>query len=158
VEYLSGEYEQVLELVAHARSSGDNASFNAAIEALALIHAGPVAANLKHIETCVRSFPECLLLHGALGYACAISGQTGRAWETIHGLKRLKGDSAYPIALVMMGLDERQQAISCLETSWAEGSLWSLGFRSDPILRPLANNPRFESLLRKMGSRVALSA
>jgi tetratricopeptide (TPR) repeat protein len=158
VEYLSGEYEQVLELVAHARSSGDNASFNAAIEALALIQVGPVSQGLKQIEACVRTYPDCLVLTGALGYAYAVSGQTGRAGDTIHRLKRMRGDSAYPIALAMMGLDERQQALSCLETSWAEGSLWSLGFRSDPILRPLSNNPRFESMLRKIGTPVPLSA
>jgi len=150
VEYLAGNYDQALELAAQARASGDNGSVNAAIEAMALIHTGPVAPRLKQIEVSVRSFPECLLLQGALGYAYAISDQTGKAWETIQNLKRMKGDCAYPVALVLMGLDERPQAITSLEASYAEGSLWSLGFRADPILRPLSDNPRFESLLRKM--------
>jgi hypothetical protein len=64
----------------------------------------------------------------------------------------MKGDVAYPLALISMGLDEKSQAISYLEASYAEGSLWSLGFRFDPILKQLRENSRFEFLLQKMGS------
>ncbi len=65
-------------------------------------------------------------------------------------LPRMGGDSEYAIALVLIGLKERQQAIPFLEASFAEGSLWSLGFRSDPLLQPLRDDLRFASLLKKL--------
>jgi hypothetical protein len=150
VAYLSGDFERALELAAQARASGDHGSVSAAIEALALTQAGSVVRNLKRVEAIAGEFPQSLVLQGALGYAYAVSDQTGRAWKTIQSLQRMQGDSAYPQALVLTGLEEKHMAISNLEASYAEGSLWSLGLRFDPILNPLRDHPRFAALLRKL--------
>jgi hypothetical protein len=64
---------------------------------------------------------------------------------------RKKANCGYALAIVLIGLDRKLEAIPWLETSFKRGSLWSLGFRSDAILKPLRGNPRFESLLRKIG-------
>jgi hypothetical protein len=37
-----------------------------------------------------------------------------------------------------------------LEQSYREGSLWSLGFSSDPILAQLRNDPHYRLLLSKV--------
>ena len=151
VQYLAGDYEQAMETVAQARMSGETGSLIASMEALALIQSGSISSKLKRIEAIAGSYPRSLVLQGALGYACAVSDQTTRARELLHNLNRMKGDSLYPIALILMALDERNQVISCLEASYAEGSLWSLGFRSDPILQHLRDDPSFGSRLRKLG-------
>jgi hypothetical protein len=51
----------------------------------------------------------------------------------------------------LLALDERNQAITYLEASYAEGSLWSLGFQCDPILQHLRDDSSFGSRLRKLG-------
>jgi len=56
------------------------------------------------------------------------------------------------LALVFLGLQDEHEAISWLDVAFAEGSIWSLGFRSDPMLRSLKGHPAFERLLSKIGT------
>jgi thioredoxin-like negative regulator of GroEL len=151
-QYLARDYDQAIETVAQSRASGEMGSLNAATEAFALIQSGPVTAQLGRLEAFAATFPRSMALQGALGYACAVADRAERAREILNNLKRLQGDSAYPLALIYTGLDEPNQAISCLEASYAEGSLWSLGFHYDPILQPLRADSRSESRLRRLGA------
>ncbi len=149
-QYLAGDHGQALETVAQSRAGGESSSLANAVEALALIQTGPVAAVVKRIEGSAANDSGNLVLFGALGFAYALSGQQGRAQEIFRSMGRFAGKPAYPLALVLVGLDDRHQAVSCLEQSFGEGSLWSLGFRFDPALKPLFGDHRFESLLRKL--------
>jgi tetratricopeptide (TPR) repeat protein len=148
--YLAGDAERALETVAQSRAGGDSGALSAAVEAFALIQSGPISRNFTRLESIAAGFTQSPVLQGALGYAYAITDQANRAREILHSLKRLSGEPAYALALILMGLDERYQAVSCMEASYAEGSLWSLGFSSDPIFQALRGDPRFESLLRKL--------
>jgi hypothetical protein len=60
--------------------------------------------------------------------------------------------NGYALALVSMGLNNNQEAITWLEAAFAEGSLWSLGFGSDPILQRFDGDPRFIRLVAKIGA------
>jgi tetratricopeptide (TPR) repeat protein len=157
--YLAGEYEQALELIAQVRGSGGNGATLGAIEALGLLQAAPLAASLGRLETLANRFPENPTLQGALGYACARLGETGKAERIFQKLDQMsqlkKRNGGYGLALVLLGLGKRQEAVEWLEAAFAEGALWSLGFGSDPILRMLGGFPRFESLLRKAGPPAA---
>lgn len=137
MQYLAGDYEQALATVAHAGASGDSGALIRVVEALALIQDGSVAMHIQRLERMAIEFPRNLVLQGALGYAYAVTDRTGKAWEIFYNLKRRQGDNAYPLALILIGLDEKVQALLWLETSFSEGSLWSLGFRFDPFLRTL---------------------
>jgi tetratricopeptide (TPR) repeat protein len=150
VQYLAGDYDQALETVAHSRASGDNSVLTAEIEALVLMQTGPVSSMLIRIESLAGGNPQSGVLQGALGYAYAISDQPAQAQKILRSLKKPKSAPSYPLALVLMGLGERHQTASCLKASFAEGSLWSLGLRLDPIFQPLRGDVRFESLLRKL--------
>jgi hypothetical protein len=138
VEYLAGNFDQAIELTAQARASGDCGSVSGAIEALSLVHAGESTPHLEGPNESARKSGQSLLLQGAWGYACAIGGQTAQAAHFVQRLKGTRGAAAYPIALVLVGLDECVEAIALLEkTSSAENSLRSLGYGSDPTLQPL---------------------
>ncbi len=149
-QYLAGDYDQALETIAQSRAGGESSSLATAVEALALIQTGPIASTIKRIETIAAAHPSNLVLQGALGYAYSSSDQPERAQAIFRSLERLLGKPAYPLALVLIGLNDRYQAVSCLEQSFAEGSLWSLGFRFDPAVKQLVGDHRFESLLRKL--------
>jgi hypothetical protein len=59
-----------------------------------------------------------------------------------------KSYDPYAIALVLIGLNRRQEAVKRLGQSYREGSLWSLGFQCDPILARLEkDDPHFRQLL-----------
>jgi hypothetical protein len=95
-------------------------------------------------------------LQGALGYAYAITKQTGNALDAYQNLEQpsaqKKPNNAYGRALVLIGLGNARQAVPWLEAAYAEGSLWSLGFGSDPALRRLRGDLSFDLLLEKIGA------
>ena len=68
---------------------------------------------------------------------------------TVSGI-RGKVDYGYSIAITFLGLNELEAAMEWLEKSYNYGSLWSLGFRSDPILTTLRDDPDAKYLWAKM--------
>lgn len=59
-------------------------------------------------------------------------------------------NTAYAGALVMIGLGDRQSAVKLLEQSYRDGSLWSLGFQSDPILVSLREDLNYQLFLSRI--------
>lgn len=155
-KYLQGDFERALELVAQVRGSGGSGATIGAIEALALNQAGPTEESIERIEAIAAEFPRSQTLQGALGYAYAIAKQTVRALDVLQILDQpnaqKKPSNSYGRALVLIGLGHGRQATQWLEASYAEGSLWSLGFGSDPALRRLKGDPQFDSLVQKIGA------
>jgi hypothetical protein len=154
--YLSGEYERVLHLTEQMRCANGNGPVTGMVEALILAKAPISAAVLSRMEEAVREQPQNQLLHGILGYAYAQAGEEAKARnkhsQLVTWAENGRKSKGYPLALVLIGLQEEQEAISWLETAFAEGSLWSFGFRCDPMLRSLKGHPRFERLLSKIGA------
>jgi tetratricopeptide (TPR) repeat protein len=143
-EYLAGEYEHALYQIAQVRASGRSGHVFDAVEALA------------------ASSPRHDVLRGALGYVYAVNGQSQSAIELLDAMtkptKRRLGDEPYSVALILIGLKENQKAVHWLERSYRGGSLWSLGFRSDPILESLRNDPHFRQFMSKVSYPVPENA
>jgi hypothetical protein len=133
-----------------------------AVEALASIQLEEPDAYIRRMETLAVDSPHQDVLRGALGYAYAVTGQSQRASELLNAMTnpgtRSKSRQPYAIALILIGLNERQKAVHWLEQSYLEGSLWSLGFPSDPILAPLRNDPHYRLFLSKISYPVAENA
>ena len=93
---------------------------------------------------------------GYLGYAYARSGEKDQALRTLSELQELKkrsgsGDVSYDLALVEIGLGNRDEALAWLEKEYQQrdddGLLW---LKMDPIFDPLHTDPRFQELVRRM--------
>jgi tetratricopeptide (TPR) repeat protein len=157
IQYLSGNPTEALDLMTEIHASGATGATFAIVQALALTQIGPTALNLREIEDLAEQFPQSRTLLGVLGCAYALSCQTEKARLILKSLEemceRKKKSCGYALALVLVGLGRRPEAIQWLEAAYQQGSLWSLGFRSDPMLRTLDADPRFESLLKKIGSQ-----
>jgi hypothetical protein len=155
IMYLTGDFHRALDLVAQIRSGGGDLGLVTAVEALVQIQDGSLPANLGRLEKAASDFPQNHTLQGILGYAYGVAGEKGKARKTHAHLAQHseanRKSKGYALAIVSLGLDNNQEAISWLETSFAEGTLWSLGFGSDPLLRPLRGDPRFERLVCKIG-------
>jgi tetratricopeptide (TPR) repeat protein len=154
--YLSGDFQSVLALTSQMRCGAGNGPFICTVEALVLAQDPDLSANLARLESTAQDQPHNQLLQGILGYAYGIAGEESKARtkqaQLSHWAESARKNKGYPLALVSLGLHKDQEAISWLEASYAESSLWSLGFRSDPILRRLKGRPRFERLLGKIGT------
>lgn len=84
----------------------------------------------------------------------AESGRRREAAQILAELKlRAKSGYASPclIALVELGLGERDQAIASLEQGYANRDQWILCLKVDPLLDDLRSDPRFQDLLRRIG-------
>jgi tetratricopeptide (TPR) repeat protein len=158
VAYLGTDFQQVLDLVTQIRSGGGDGSVVTTVESLVLIQNGSVTANLGRLEKAASKFPQNHTLQGILGYAYALAGEKSETRKKyahlVHYSEMNRKSNGYGLAILSIGLGNHQEAIGWLEMAYAEGTLWSLGFRFDPILRPLRGDPRFESLISKIGTPV----
>ena len=94
------------------------------------------------------------LPRGLLGHLLAKLGHRDEAAKI---LEQLQADSQhryvdpYNIAIVYLGLGDREQALAALEKSYEERNGNSLQYvRTDPILDLLRGDPRFEALAEKI--------
>jgi tetratricopeptide (TPR) repeat protein len=153
-EYLAGDYANALDRIEQYRASGRHGPIMAAVEALAYIQLEAPDAQIERIEALATDYRHHDIVRGALGYAYAMAGQSQKAREILdamtHPSKRNDSREPYAAALVLIGLDERQEAVKRLEQSYREGSHWSLGFPSDPILVSLRNDSHYQLFLSKV--------
>jgi TolB-like protein/DNA-binding winged helix-turn-helix (wHTH) protein/Tfp pilus assembly protein PilF len=87
-----------------------------------------------------------------LAYAYAESGKRNEALKILNDLKSNSHDAfsnAPEIALVYVGLDEKDQAMGWLEKAYAERFNPSVLRR--PAFDPLRSDPRFQNLLHRIG-------
>lgn len=153
-EYLTGEFENAIFEIEHYRASGRHGPVTDAVEALAIIQLEKPDARIERIQALAEASPHNDVLQGALGYAYGVAGQRLKASEILDTMalskSQEKNHEPYAIALVLIGLNRIQEAVNRLEQSYRDGSVWSLGFRSDPILVPLRNGPHFRLFLSKV--------
>jgi TolB-like protein len=93
-------------------------------------------------------------LEGSLGYAQGLSGNTGKAREICEELterSRIQYVPAFSIALVYLGLGERDHALEWLNKAYQDHSAYMVFAKTDPLLDPLRSDPRFAALLHRMG-------
>jgi TolB-like protein len=94
------------------------------------------------------------LLKAELGHAYAMSGRRDKALEIRNELRELAGRryvSPYDMAILHIGLGDKDQAFSWLEKSYTERERWMVTLKVAPALDPLRIDPRFADLVRRVG-------
>jgi adenylate cyclase len=89
-----------------------------------------------------------------LGHAWGQFGEPAKAREILvdlqdsdkHGYVR-----AFGIAIIYLGLGDRDQALTWLEKGCNHRDVWALMLKVDPIYADLRTDPRFVALLRRVG-------
>jgi len=84
-----------------------------------------------------------------LAYAYALSNQIDEAVKILNDLKTRSTRDASEIALMYVGLGEKDQAMKWLETAYAEHFNPSILVR--PAFDPLRSDPRFQDLVHRIG-------
>jgi TolB-like protein/Tfp pilus assembly protein PilF len=90
----------------------------------------------------------------ALGHAFAVSGKRREAQEVLAKLKKQSEHgyvSAYDIAAIHLGLEDKNRAFEWLEKAYRERSSLLVHIKWDPRFDSLRSDPRFQDLLRRVG-------
>jgi adenylate cyclase len=94
---------------------------------------------------------------GAVASLGKVLGDSGRKREARKLLEELQEQSKhryvspYLIALVHIGLGERDQAIASLEQGYTDRDEWMMFLKVDPHMDDLRSDPGFRDLLRRIG-------
>jgi len=90
---------------------------------------------------------------GSLGHAYAIAGKSAEAREILKKISERSPQTYFPaldIALIHVGLAEKDLAFQWLERAFEERSPWLIHLRVDPRFDPLRTDQRFTSLLDRI--------
>jgi tetratricopeptide (TPR) repeat protein len=94
------------------------------------------------------------LIVASLGKVLGESGRKQEAGKLLEDLEvRSKHRYISPclIALVQIGLGEKDRAIASLEQGYTDRDQWMLYLKVDPHMDDLRADPRFENLIRRVG-------
>jgi hypothetical protein len=112
----------------------------------------PSKEGIVELKEALKVSPGSTASTANLAYGYAVSGKRD---ETVRILSDLKNQShsafsnAPEIALVYVGLDDKDQAMAWFEKDYAERFNPSVLMR--PCFDPLRSDPRFRNLLRRIG-------
>jgi tetratricopeptide (TPR) repeat protein len=150
-EYLAGSYAEVLDHIAQARESGCFGPIIGAVEALTFVQCLPRHEAIDCIGNLIVENPGNCVARGALRYLLGLDGNEEHVRRMLELLKSRRSHANvtthFAIALIHLGLDETEEAIRSIKRSYQAGSLWSLGFHSDPVLRSLEKEGEFKHFL-----------
>ncbi len=89
-----------------------------------------------------------------LAHTYAVAGQRGEARKKLEVLQeraRTKPMSSSLMALVHMGLGEKDLALEWLEKAYEQRSQWLAFLKIWPLFDGVRSDPRFKALLKKIG-------
>ncbi len=72
----------------------------------------------------------------------------------LHDLKESSAKHYFPsyhLALIYVGLGEKEQALNLLEKAYEERYPWLIHLSVEPRLDPLRSEPRFKALVSRIG-------
>ena len=121
--------------------------------ALALELKGAIPEAIAEYQKTVSITEDAAPL-GMLGRLYAAQGRKDEAQEILQQLRQKREQRytpAYYLALVYLGLGDRNEALKWLEEGYRERDGFNIGpIRVDPLLTPLHGDPRFEALAEKI--------
>ena len=111
---------------------------------------------IEELQQGISASGGITVMTGALGHTYAVSGNRDKALTVLNELKELSKRryvSPYSIAIVYIGLGEKDQAFEWLQKAYEDRSVWliHLHLKVDPRLDSLRRDARFKALLKKMG-------
>ncbi len=154
VYYQAGRYA---EAIAMCRKTLElDANFSPAHEYLGQVYleTGNFAEAVAELEKDVALSPGDASAKAELGYGYGRAGRKKEALKILEELTRASRQtyvSPYDVAIVYVGLNQKDEAFQWLEKAYQEHSvrLWNL--KAHPRFARLRSDPRFQDLMRRIG-------
>jgi predicted Zn-dependent protease len=118
--------------------------------------AGQFAAACNALQKAKELSHNSTLMTAALGGVFAQWGKQDEARQILEELEQMRPKkyvSQVFVAVIQAGLGETGQALDCLETAYQDRCSWlPRCLAGDGRLDPLRTQPRFQELIRRVGS------
>ncbi len=154
VLYLSRQYDQAIEQYRKAVQL-DPAFVQAHLWfGRPYLQKGMYTEAVAEVREAVRLSGESTIALAVLGHAYASAGMKAEAYEMLAKLKDRAAREYVPsywIALIYLGLGEKDETFAWLERAYQERSSWLAWAKVEPRFDSVRSDPRFSSLLRRMG-------
>ena len=114
-------------------------------------HSDEMLAEWRALAELTGRYPDSLAF---LGFGLARTGRRAEAEELLAELNRLGAKqfvSAFPVALLNLGLDRRKETLDALERAYEEGAGRLVYLNVERAFDPLRGDPRFAALVKKLG-------
>lgn len=154
VFYFSRQYDQAIAQSSRLLEMDRNFNQAYAILGLSFVQKRMYAEAIAVCEEGLRHRPDDLDLLGVLGFAHAVPGQGEEARKVIDQVQKMAVGRYIPptiLARVYTGLSDRDRAFEWLEKGYEERDDKLVFLNCDPVWDSLRSDPRFASLLQRIG-------
>jgi len=124
------------------------------VSALALEQTGQLEKAIAEFKASADLSGRWPLFVGGYGHACAAAGNREEALRVVEELRDTsvrKYVSSFAVAAVYAGSGDKELTLDWLEKAYEERGTWMIFLNVHPYFDFLRAEPRFQSLLRKMG-------
>jgi DNA-binding winged helix-turn-helix (wHTH) protein/Flp pilus assembly protein TadD len=121
---------------------------------MALLAEKDYAGGIQEFQEARKLSGSDAYLDGLIAYSEVMSGNAKGARRILADLTDQSQNRyvpAFSVALVYLGLNQRDQAMDWLEKAYKDRSTYMVYAKVDPLLSPLRNEPRFIALISRMG-------
>jgi TolB-like protein/Tfp pilus assembly protein PilF len=158
--YFARDYEQSLQQYQTALDMDPNFASAHLWRAHVYEQQGLFEQAISELKTGMRLSSESTFALAKLGHGYAMAGRYEEAQVVLEELNALSSQryvSPYDIAMVHVGLQDKDEAFAWLQRAFDQRSLWLGYLNVEPQLDPLRSDPRFQELLGRIGLRNQIS-
>jgi TolB-like protein/Flp pilus assembly protein TadD/predicted Ser/Thr protein kinase len=152
--YYARQYERAIEILQRAVEREPNFWIFHLTLGQTYLAMGRMAEATSEFEKAKSLSPENVRVSSMLGLAYAKTGRREEARRLVDemlSLSRKRYVSPALIAMIQIGLGEKDKAFDWLEKAYTDRSDWMIFLKTDPLFDPLRTDSRFRDLLRRVG-------
>jgi TolB-like protein/Tfp pilus assembly protein PilF len=153
IDYYEGRYDQAIKQYQRALELDKDFMRTHLRLGLAYVQQGRYHEALIEYNKALEIAGDTPQVRAHIAHVMAVSGKKTEALAALAELQeRAKRQYVppYDIALIYVGLGERDKAFAWLEKAYNDHSTEMIYFKVDPLLTPLRSDPRYQDLLRRM--------
>jgi DNA-binding winged helix-turn-helix (wHTH) protein/TolB-like protein/Flp pilus assembly protein TadD len=153
IDYYEGRYDQAIKQYQRALELDKDFMRTHLRLGLAYVQQGRHHEALAEYNKALEIAGDTPQIRAHIAHVMAVSGKRP---EALAGLTELQERAKrqyvppYDIALIYIGLGEKDKAFAWLEKAYNDHSTEMIYFKVEPLLAPLRSDPRYQDLLRRM--------
>ena len=152
--YLRGDYERAINHLNKTRELEPNYMPTHFVLGSVYVQQGRLDEAIQEFQFIYKMDEDAYIALGFMGHAHALNGQRAEAETLLSILEEIaqrKYVSPYSLLLIHLTLGPLQRVFELLEQLYEERNDWLVWLKVSPELKNIRKDPRFQSLLRRVG-------